>query len=76
MQSRHLFDAGQEIVLDPLHDEAVGSDDDGGWFVSIMRYLQAQRLDPGIELLGTQLFLKMFKTGKPKGIHCRHDCHC
>src|SRR5687768_4829767 len=40
--------------------------------MDIMGQLQVQRFNPGIELLGTKLFLKTFKTGKPEGIHCRH----
>ena len=65
---RHFFDPGRVALLDPLQDEAVRCDQTQPF----LGLLEAQRPDPGIELLRREFALEGFQATLPE---CggRHD---
>ncbi|GJQ54406.1 MAG: hypothetical protein HKUEN07_09750 [Rhodocyclaceae bacterium] len=58
----HVLQSTQVTLPNPLQDEAIWSDELQVFF-RIVSTLQAQRLDPGVELLRREFLLELLETG-------------
>ena len=66
-----VLDARKIAVTNPFQDEAIGCDQAQPIFKRRGFAFQAQRLDPGVELLRGQFLLEALQTGFPETGHRR-----